>query len=434
MNDLQIYRQRRARLASTMQRGIAIVPTAPERRRSRDSHYPYRYDSYFYYLTGFPEPESVLVQTAGDNARSILFCRPKDAEREIWDGFRHGPGAAREAFGFDESRPIGELDKVVPELLAGQQVLYCRFGDDPVWTSRVFGWIESVRAQARSGISAPARFEDVNVLLDDMRLVKDEHEIAIMREAGRISSIAHQRAMRLARSGVSEFELEAELQHEFRRHGAEPAYQPIIASGANACVLHYVENRATLAEGQLVLIDAGCELEGYASDITRTFPASGRYSGPQKEIYEMVLSAQAAAIDRVRPGVEWNEPHEAAVRVLAQGMVNLGLCEGSVDGVIEKGDYKKFYMHRTGHWLGLDVHDVGDYKRDGAWRSLAAGMTLTVEPGCYVRPGEGVPPRFWNIGVRIEDDALVTAGGCEILTSAAPRRIADIEELMRHDR
>ncbi len=414
-----------------MQRGIAIVPTAPERRRSRDSHYPYRYDSYFYYLTGFPEPEAVLVQIAGASPASILFCRAKDVEREIWDGLRHGPEAAREAFGFDETYPISELDNVIPRLLGGQQVVYCHFGDDSSWTNRIVGWVDAVRAQSRSGVAAPARFEDVNALLDEMRLIKDDTEIGIMREAGRISGVAHQRAMRLARPGVAEFELEAELQHEFRRHGAEPAYQPIVASGANACILHYIENRARLADGDLVLIDAGCELHGYASDVTRTFPASGRYSAAQKDVYELVLAAQAAAIAKVRPGCHWNEPHEAALRVLAQGMIDLRLCEGSVDSIIEKGDYKQFYMHRTGHWLGLDVHDVGDYKRDDAWRTLVPGMTLTVEPGCYVRPGERVPRELWNIGVRIEDDALVTADGCEILTAGVPKRVSDIEELMR---
>ena len=415
-----------------MGRGIAIVPTAPERTRNRDSHYPYRYDSYFYYLTGFTEPEAVLVVTAGDTSQSILFCRPKDAEREIWDGFRYGPEGARAEFGFDACHVIGDLDSVMPGLLAGQPQIACHLGSDAQWDARVLGWLNAVRAGVRNGIEAPAAITDVRSLLDDMRLIKDEHELQTMRRAARISAAAHERAMRATAPGRAEYEVEAELIHEFRRGGAQsPAYTSIVAGGANACVLHYVQNDAVLNAGDLLLIDAGCEVDGYASDITRTFPVDGRFSPAQREIYELVLAAQAAAIAEVAPGASWNAPHDAAVRVLAAGLIEFGLCTGSVEKVIETGDYKKFYMHRTGHWLGLDVHDAGEYKHAGDWRKLEPGMVLTVEPGCYIRPGDGVPGRYANIGVRIEDDVVVTATGSEVLSEAAPKSVAAIEAVMR---
>ena len=431
MIDPSMYARRRAQLATLMEEGVAVIRTAPERARNRDSSYPFRFDSYFHYLTGFPEPEAVMVLCAGNTAKSILFCREKDIEREIWDGFRYGPDKAREVFGFDETFPVARIDELLPQLLANQSVVFCDVGADPGWDQQVIGWINKVRAQVRSGVIAPGEIRDIRRILDDMRLVKDEHEIATMKRAAAISSQAHRRAMGATRPGMHEYELEAELIHEFRRQGAQsPAYTSIVAGGANACVLHYVQNDAVLNAGEVVLIDAGCELDGYASDITRTFPVSGKFSGPQRDIYQLVLTAQAAAIAQVKPGNEWEAPHDAAVKVLAQGMVDLGLCNGSADGVIESGDYRRFYMHRTGHWLGMDVHDAGDYKRDGAWLALKPGMMLTVEPGCYVRPGEGVPEKFWNIGVRIEDDALVTGSGCEIITSA-PKSIDEIEALMR---
>ncbi len=415
-----------------MKQGVAVVRTAPERARNRDSSYPFRFDSYFYYLSGFPEPEAVLVLVAGAKAKSMLFCREKSPEREVWDGFRYGPDQAREIFGFDEAHPISELDELMPQLLADQPAIFCDVGSDGDWDSRVIGWINKVRAQVRSGVTAPAEICDIRLFLDDMRLIKDPHELGTMRRAAAISTEAHRRAMRATRPGLREYEIEAEIVHEFRRRGAQaPAYTPIVAGGANSCVLHYVQNDAMLKDGDLLLIDAGCELDGYASDITRTFPVGGKFAGPQRDIYEMVLAAQAAAIAEVKPGAEWENPHNAAVKVLAQGMVDLGLCKGTVDSAIESGDYRRFFMHRTGHWLGLDVHDAGDYKRNGKWVDLKPGMVLTVEPGCYVRPGEGVPEKFWNIGVRIEDDALVTGSGCEIITAAAPKKIEDIESLMR---
>ncbi len=432
MIDPALYARRRARLAELMEDGVAIVRTAPERLRNRDSSYAFRFDSYFHYLTGFPEPEAILVLVAGKTRKSILFLREKDIEREIWDGYRYGPDKARETFGFDETFPIARLDEMLPQLLADQSAVFCDVGSDPGWDQQIIGWINKVRAQVRSGVSAPGEIRDVRRFLDDMRLIKDKQEISTMKRAAGISSEAHRRAMRAARPGMHEYELEAELIHEFRRQGAQaPAYTPIVAGGANSCILHYVQNDAVLDDGAVVLIDAGCELDGYASDITRTFPVSGKFSGPQRDVYQLVLAAQAAAIAKVVPGNEWEAPHDAAVKVLAQGMVDLGLCKGSVDSVVESGDYKRFYMHRTGHWLGMDVHDAGDYKRDGAWMTLRPGMLLTVEPGCYIRPAEGVPEKFWNIGVRIEDDALVTESGCEIITAAAPKSIDDIELLMR---
>ncbi len=432
MIDSALYARRRARLAASMGDGVAVLRTAHERLRNRDSSYPFRFDSYFHYLTGFPEPGAVLVLFGGKKPKSILFCRDKDREREIWDGFRYGPEQARVEFGVDETHSVGALDEILPKLLVDQAAVFCDVGSDAAWDAQVIGWINKVRAQARSGVTAPGEIRDVRRLLDDMRLVKDEYEIDVMKRAAAISAEAHRRAMRATRPGMREYELEAELLHEFRRRGAQsPAYTSIVAGGANACVLHYVQNDAVLNGGDVVLIDAGCELDGYASDITRTFPVAGKFSGPQRAIYELVLSAQQAAIEQVKPGNPWEAPHDAAVKVLAQGMVDLGLCKGSAAGVIESGDYRRFYMHRTGHWLGMDVHDAGDYKRDGTWLALKAGMVLTVEPGCYVRPADDVPKEFWNIGVRIEDDALVTAAGCEIITAAAPKSVADIEALMR---
>jgi len=431
MIELSTYQQRRLRLAEQMQGGVAVIPTAPERPRNRDSVYPYRFDSYFHYLTGFGEPEAALVLVAGAAPKSILFCREKNPEREVWDGFRYGPAAAREEFGCDEAYPITELDAMMPKLLADQPSLYFHLGADSDWDARAVGWLNAVRAEVRNGIAAPSAIRDVRVLLDEMRLIKSTEEIAALRRAAEISTAAHRRAMQQVRPGRHEYEIEAELLHEFRRMGAQaPAYSSIVAGGANACVLHYVDNGAVLRDGDLLLIDAACELDGYAADITRTFPVNGRYSAAQKDVYEIVLAAQAAAINAVKIGASWDDPHQAALKVLAQGMIGLGLCTGSMDGVLESGDYKRFYMHKTGHWLGMDVHDVGDYKRGGQWRKLEAGMVLTVEPGCYIRPGEGVPESLWNIGIRIEDDVLVTAQGCEVLTLAAPKTVAEVEAVM----
>ncbi len=427
-----VYANRRRRLAEAVGEGVAVVPTAPERVRNRDSHYPYRFDSHFYYLTGFTEPEAVVVLIS---EKSILFCRERNPEREIWDGFRYGPEAARERFGFDEAHPIDALDREMPRLLENQPALFYPMGADPNWDARAMGWLNAVRARARAGVAAPERVHDVRAIVDDMRLVKDSHEAGVMRRAARIAAAAHRRAMQRSRPGRNEYEIEAELLYEFRRNGAQfPAYSPIVAGGANACVLHYVFNDAPLRDGDLLLIDAGCELDGYASDITRTFPVNGRFSAAQREVYELVLESQRAAMEAVRPARAWNEPHDAAVKVLAQGMIDLKLLPGPLSEVLEKETYKRFYMHRTGHWLGLDVHDAGDYKRAGNWRALVPGMALTVEPGLYIRAEEDVPERLRNIGVRIEDDVLVTERGCEVLTVEAPKSVADIEALMRDAR
>ena len=430
--DISTYRARRTRLAAAMSEGIAVIPTAPERVRNRDTHYPYRFDSHFYYLSGFAEPEAVLVIVAGATPRTLLFCRERNVEREIWDGFRHGPEAARERFGFDEAHPIDTLDEKLSGLLENQPAFYYPVGADAAWDARAMQWLNAVRARARTGAAAPERIHDVRALVDEMRLRKDALETTLLRRSARIAAAAHRRAMRATRPGKFEYEIEAELGYEFRRGGAQfPAYWPIVAGGANACVLHYVTNSDQLREGDLLLIDAGCELDGYASDITRTFPVSGRFSAPQRAVYDIVLAAQAAAMEKVRPGCAWNEPHDAAVRVLAQGMLDLKLVSGSLDAVLEKEAYKRFYMHRTGHWLGLDVHDAGDYKRAGAWRPLEPGMVLTVEPGFYIRSAPDVPEPLRDIGIRIEDDVLVTDAGCEVLTAEAPKGVADIEALMR---
>jgi len=434
MTDISNFQQRRQQLLHRMGAGVAVIPTAAEAVRNRDSHYPYRFDSYFYYLSGFNEPESVLFLIAGAQPKTILFCRDKDLEREIWDGFRHGPDGAKAFFGVDEAYSISRLDELAPQLLANQPRLFYALGADVAWDSRVAAWLNQLRSQVRSGVSAPPDVADVRALLDDMRLIKSTEEIATMRRAAEISAGAHRRAMQVSKAGRMEYEIEAELLHEFRRHGAQsPAYTSIVAGGANACVLHYVANNAKLRDGDLLLIDAGCELDGYASDITRTFPVNGRFTGPQKDLYELVLAAQAAAIATIRPGASWNAPHDAALNVLVQGFIDFGLCQGTLQSVLESGDYRRFYMHRTGHWLGLDVHDAGNYKLGDAWLALEPGMALTVEPGCYVRPADKVPKHFWDIGIRIEDDAVVTVSGCEIITHAAPKTVADIEALMAHD-
>ena len=429
-NPLQVkpFKARRARLARELGQGLVVLPTAPERTRNADAHYDYRWDSGFYYLTGFRETEAVLVMVLGAKPRSILFCREKNLEREIWDGYRFGPEMARQAFAFDEAYPYGELDARLPDLIANQEALHTPVGADAAWDQRVAGWLNAVRARVRTGVTAPVEIRDVRAAVNEQRLFKDEAELAIMRRAAEISSAAHVRAMRSARGGQREYHVEAEIVHEFMRNGARSAaYGSIVASGGNACVLHYRENTAELRKGELLLIDAGCELDSYASDITRTFPIASRFSAPQRDIYELVLASQEAAIKAVKPGADFIDYHDAATRVLVQGFIDLKLCKGSVDGVLEDGSYKQFYMHRTGHWLGLDVHDAGDYMRKGKWRKLKPGMVLTVEPGCYIRPADNVPKAFWNIGVRIEDDVLVTPKGREVLTAACPKKVKDVE-------
>jgi Xaa-Pro aminopeptidase len=430
--DTTPFSARRNCLIKQMQRGIAVIPTAPEMVRNGDAHFPYRFGSHFHYLSGFTEPEAVVVLIAGEQRQSILFCRDKNPEREIWDGFRYGPEAACEKFGFDAAHSIDQLDDKLVELMGNQPLLFYPLGADSTWDERIVRLRGRVQEKVRSGVSAPNEITDVRALLDEMRVIKDKHELATMRRAAEISAAAQVRTMRTTRPGMMEYQVEAELLHEFRRHGAQaPAYTPIVAGGANACVLHYIDNNAVLNDGDLLLIDAACELDGYAADITRTFPVNGRFSPAQKDVYEMVLAAQTAAIAAARPGNHWNDPHDAALRIMVQGLIDLKLCSGSVDSVLESEAYKRFYMHRTGHWLGMDVHDVGSYKINNQWRDLQPGMTLTVEPGCYIRVADDVPHELWNIGIRIEDDVAITADGCEVLTAAVPKSVDEIEEVMR---
>jgi len=456
-----LYAQRRARLASLLgEGGIAIIPTAPERLRNRDTDYLYRHDSYFYYLTGFTEPGACLVLAA--DGTSTLFCQPKDLEREIWDGYRLGPDAAVAALGVDAAQSSALLESQLPRLLENRSRVWYPFAIHAGLAARVEGWLNQVRARVRYGALCPAQQDDLCTLLDEMRLVKDAHEQDIMRSASVISAGAHIRAMqcsaRMLRDGqdVREYHLDAELLHEFRRHGAQSvAYNSIVAAGANACVLHYRADAAPVRAGELVLIDAGCELDGYASDITRTFPADGRFTGPQRALYDLVLASQEAAVAATKAGARFNDPHDATVAVLAQGMLDLGLLDknkvGSAQDVIDSRAYFQFYMHRTGHWLGMDVHDCGSYvepselgqvseRRDPLSgetiknrpsRILRPGMMLTIEPGIYVRPAEGVPEAYWNTGIRIEDDAIVTEGGCELITRGVPVKADEIEALMR---
>lgn len=460
-NDTKIYAERRARLASHLGKdGIAIIPTAPERPRNRDTDFLYRHDSYFYYLTGFTEPNAWLV-LAGDG-RATLFCAPKDLEREIWDGYRLGPEAAPAALGVDEAFSAADLDAKLPKLLENRSTVWFPFAIHKGLETRIDGWLQSVRARVRYGALCPEEQRDLCGPLDEMRLVKDAHEQDIMRRAAQISARAHVRAMQLSsrmlREGkdVREYHLDAELLHEFRFGGSQyPAYYSIVAAGANACVLHYRADAAPLRSGELVLIDAGCELDGYASDITRTFPADGKFTGPQRALYDLVLASQDASAAATKAGNRFTDPHDAAVRVLAQGMLDFGLLDankvGSVDDVIDSRAYFQFYMHRTGHWLGMDVHDCGSYVeptqvgevserkdplsneviKNRPSRILQPGMVLTLEPGIYVRPADGVPEQFHNIGIRIEDDAIVTANGCELISRGVPVKADEIEALMR---
>ncbi len=460
-----IYAARRARLAAQLRSaqgegGVAIIPTAPEQQRNRDSDFPYRHDSYFYYLTGFTEPNAWLVLDAAGH--STVFCQPKDLEREIWDGYRLGPEAAVRGLGVDAAHSVAELDKLLPKLLENQHTVWFPFATHKGLETRVDAWLNAVRARVRFGTMCPAQQRDVCGPLDEMRLIKDAHEQDVMRRAAQISAQAHIRAMqtsaRMLRAGldVREYHLDAELLHEFRMHGSQfPAYTSIVAAGANACVLHYRADAAPVRDGELVLIDAGCELDGYASDITRTFPANGKFTGPQRDLYNLVLASQDEAVAATKAGARFNDPHDATVKVLAQGLLDLGLLNkdkhGSAQDVIEKRAYFQFYMHRTGHWLGMDVHDCGSYveptelgqvseRKDPLSgetivnrpsRILQPGMVLTIEPGLYVRPAADVPEAFWNIGIRIEDDAIVTSEGCELITRGVPVVADEIEALMR---
>lgn len=440
-----VYAKRRAKLAEAVRAqggGVVLVRSGEEVMRNRDADYPFRSDSYFYYLTGFPEPEACLALVVDEHsAQSILLCRAKNEEREIWDGFRFGPQAALKQFGFDSADVIDELDGALEDLLANQPAVYLRLGEDDELQHLVGEALSALRGKARMGVSAPHSIRDMSHVLDEMRLHKDKVELDIMRRAAHISALAHQQAMLATAPGVFEYEVEATLLYHFRRMGSEyPAYGSIVAGGGNACVLHYRANNAELKAGDLLLIDAGCELDCYASDITRTFPVNGKFSKAQQAVYEVVLNAQTAAIAATRPNARFNDPHDAAVNVLTQGLIDLGLLSGGLTENVESGAYRRYYMHRTGHWLGMDVHDCGSYRdpaakpEDGTAphtsRRLKAGMVLTIEPGLYIRPADDIDARFHNIGIRIEDDAIVTAKGCEIYTHEAPKTVADIHQWM----
>jgi Xaa-Pro aminopeptidase len=432
---MKVFQRRRERLMQYMNGGVAILPTAPVRVRNRDVHYAYRPDSDFYYLTHFPEPEAVAVIVPGrEHGQYILFCRERNAEREIWDGRRAGLEGARETYGADDAFPIEDIDDILPGLLENREKVFYSMGRYREFDAQLMNWVNEVRDKNRNGVHAPGEFVDLNHLLHEMRLYKGAEEVRVMKRAARVSSAAHRRAMQVCKPGMMEYELEAELLYEFKKGGSPyPAYPAIVGGGANGCILHYTENNSELRDGDLVLIDAGAEMDSYAADITRTFPVNGKFSGEQRALYDVVLAAQDAAIDKVKAGNHWNEPHEGAVRVLTQGLKDLGLLTGDVSGHIENGDYRRFYMHRTGHWLGMDVHDVGDYKVDDVWRLLEPGMVLTVEPGLYIAGGAAdIDERWWNIGIRIEDDVLITREGNEVLSREAPKRPDEIEALMRN--
>ena len=430
----QEFARRRRQLMRIMGKGgIAILPAALEKQRNSDVHYFYRPDSDFYYLTGFNEPEAVAVLVPGRaQAEYILFVRERDPARETWDGKRAGPEGATAVYGADDAFPIGDIDDILPGLMERCERVYYAMGVHPEFDQHVISWVNTLRGQAKLGIHTPQEFVALDHLLHDMRLYKSRPELSVMRRAAQIAVAAHVRAMRATRPGVNECEVMAEILHEFHRQQADISYHPIVGSGPNACVLHYHANSRQMKDGDLLLIDAGCEFDYYASDITRTFPVSGRFSGPQRELYEVVLAAQRAAIERVRPGNHWNDPHDAAVKVITQGLVRLGLLKGRVPTLIREEAYKKFFMHRTGHWLGMDVHDVGEYKVGDDWRLLEPGMVMTVEPGIYIAPGtKGVAKQWQGIGIRIEDDVAVTKDAPEVLTSDVPTDPDAIEGLMQ---
>jgi Xaa-Pro aminopeptidase len=427
------FARRRRHLMKLMGRdGIAVLPAAPVRVRNNDVEYAYRQDSDFYYLTGFPEPEAVAVLIPGrPQGEYVLFVRDRDPARETWDGKRAGPVGARRNYGADDAFPITDLDDILPGLLENRTKVFYTMGAYQEFDQRVVGWVNGLRAQARQGRHTPQEFVALDHLLHDMRLFKSRHELDVMRESARVAAGAHCRAMKMCRPGLMEYHIVAELLHEFHLHNADAAYHPIVGSGDNACILHYRANDQPLKDGDLLLVDAGCELQSYASDITRTYPVNGKFTPEQRAVYEVVLEANLAAIEKVKPGNHWNDPHTAAVRVITQGLVRLGLLKGRVSTLEKEQAYRKFFMHRTGHWLGMDVHDVGDYKIGDEWRVLEPGMVLTIEPGIYISPSvRGVPKSFRGIGIRIEDDVVVTRSGHEVLTSGVPKEPDAIEALM----
>lgn len=434
ISNQEFARRRRELMAHMEENSIAILSAAPERTRNRDIEHHYRQDSDFWYLSGFPEPEAVMALIPGrDHGEFVLFCRDRDRTMETWNGYRAGPDGAVEKHGADDAFPIADIDEILSGLIEGRERVYYDLGRDPEFDRRVMGWVNSIRAKVRTGAHPPGEFLALTHLLHDQRLYKSAAELKLMRRAGEISAAAHVRGMRAVEPNMYEYQLEAEYVHEFMRNGARfSAYPSIVGGGKNGCILHYIENSDKLKEGDLVLVDAGCELDLYASDITRTYPVSGTFSIAQRALYDIVLESQLQAIKEVQPGNHWNAPHEAAVKVLAQGMKDIGLLEGDLNEIIESELYKRFYMHRTGHWIGLDVHDVGDYKVHDAWRVLEPGMVLTVEPGIYIAPDDdSVAAKWRGIGIRIEDDVAVTRTGHDIFTDDVPKQASDIEKLMK---
>jgi Xaa-Pro aminopeptidase len=431
--DTKEFPRRRKRLMDMMgDESIAILPTALVHIRNRDVEYPFRPDSDFYYLTGFPEPEAVMVLIPGrERGEFVLFCREKDALMETWHGRRAGLEGACEIYSADDAFPIEDMDDILPGLMEDRERIYYTMGTDQNFDQRVFHWVKMVRDKVRTGIHAPDEFISLTHILHDMRLYKSRQEIKSMRQAVKIASYGHKRAMQVCSPGMMEYQIEAELIHEFMNRGARsPAYTSIVGSGKNSCILHYTENSEELIAGDVLLIDAGAEYDGYASDITRTFPVNGEFSVEQRAVYDVVLAAQLAAIEKVAPGNHWNEPHDAAIEKLVEGMLELGIMKGNKKTIIKDQSYNKYYMHKTGHWIGMDVHDVGDYKVDGEWRMLEAGMVMTVEPGLYFAPTRGLAKKWWNIGIRIEDDVLVTKDGFDVLSKDIPKTADDIEAIM----
>ncbi len=432
MSTAKEYARRRQDLMRQIGDGIAVIPSAPISTRNGDVHYRYRADSDFFYLTGFNEPEAVAVLAPGrKGGEFLMFCREHDAAQEMWDGDRAGLDGAVSHFKADDAFPIEDMEDILPNLLENRSKVYCNLGRYPDFDKELLNWVNDTRTRKRSGITVPGELVDLGYFLHESRLIKRAPELKIMRKAAAISAEAHRRAMTQCKPGLFEYEIEAELEYAFRKGGAQyPAYPSIVAAGANACVLHYIQNSDRLRKGDLLLIDAGAEIDCYCADITRTFPVSGKFSGRQRAIYDIVLEAQLAAIDRVRPGADFNAPHEVAVRTIAAGLKDLNLLKGSMDSIIERGSYRKFFVHRTSHWLGMDVHDVGEYRVNGAWRMLEPGMVLTIEPGIYIPPKRGYPKEWQGIGIRIEDDVLVTRNAPEVLTDEAPKTPEAIEALM----
>lgn len=432
MNKQEFVTRRKHLMEMMGNNTVAILPAAPMRIRNRDVEHSYRPDSDFYYLTGFPEPEAVVVLIPGrDHGEYILFCRERDPKTETWTGRMAGQDGAVDVYGADDSFPIEDIDDILPGMLENKQRVYYTMGTHPDFDQRLIGWVNRLRKQSRAGIHTPGEFVSLDHLLHDMRLIKSSHEIKAMRSAAEISCVAHRLAMQTCKPGIYEYQIEGAILNSFAQQGTrESAYASIVGGGANSCVLHYTENKDKLKANDLLLIDAGAEYDYYAADISRTFPVSGKFSKAQRALYEVVLEAQLAAIEQVQPGNHWNDPHEIAVEVITDGLLKLSLLSGSKKKAIKEEAYKKFYMHRTGHWLGMDVHDVGDYKIEDEWRVFEAGMTLTVEPGLYIPVQDGVEKKWHNIGIRIEDDVLVTKTGHEVLSAGVPKQVDEIEALM----